>query len=130
MNKASSKKIVRIGTRMRLDLRQRLAGFCAASGLTESAVISSGVEQYLVGTSDLALLLRRLDRFDRALARMHRDEQLFMQAFGVFVRLWFAHTPPVAEENKAEGSSHGRDAVHAIRRARQRAVRGRPSIPR
>jgi len=102
LNKASSKKIVRIGTRMRLELRQRLAGFCAASGLTESAVISSGVEQYLVGTSDLALLLRRLDRFDRALARMHRDEQLFMQAFAVFVRLWFAHTHPVAEEHKAE----------------------------
>jgi hypothetical protein len=102
LNMPSNQKPVRIGTRMRPDLRNRLAGFCAASGLSESAVISSGVEQYLDGTGDLTLLPRRLDRFDRALGRMHRDQQLFMQAFGVFVRLWFAHTPAVAEEDKAE----------------------------
>jgi hypothetical protein len=102
VNKSSRTRHVRIGTRMRHDLRTRLAGFCAASGLSESAVISSGVEQYLDGTSDLTLLLRRLDRFDRALARTHRDQELFMQVFAVFVRLWFAHTPAVAEEDKPE----------------------------
>jgi hypothetical protein len=33
-------------------------------------------------------------------ARTQRDLELFSQAFGVFMRLWFAHTPPIPEENK------------------------------
>jgi integrase len=119
---------------MRPDLRNRLAGFCAASGLSESAVISSGVGQYLDGTSDMTRLLHRLDRFDRALGRMHRDQQLFMQAFGIFVRPWFAHTPSVAEEDKAD-QRRGRASAQVVARkteqedGEQRARRRRQAPP-
>jgi hypothetical protein len=83
-------------------LRDRLAGFCAASGIAESTVISASVEQYLDGTSDSTLLLRRLDRLGRAVDRIHRDEQLFAEAFSVFVRIWFAHTPPIGDAEKED----------------------------
>jgi hypothetical protein len=101
MKKPAKTKSVRVGTRMPPDLRDRLAGFCAASGIAECSVICSGVEQYLNGTSDATLLLRRLDRLGRALARLHRDQQLLSEAFAVFLRVWFAHTPAVVEEEKA-----------------------------
>jgi hypothetical protein len=99
---SSKVKSVRLGTRMPPLLRDRLAGFCAASGIAECTVIAAGVEQYLDGTSDSTLVLRRLDRLGRAIARTHRDQELLAEAFSVFIQLWFAHTPSVADEDKAE----------------------------
>ena len=55
---------------------------------------------HLGGTSDQTLLLRRLNRLGRALERIHRDLELLSEAFGVFIRLWFAHTPAVHEDAK------------------------------
>jgi len=95
------RKHVRVGTRMRPELRNRLAGFALASGVPESGIIASSLEQYLDRTSDRELLMARLNRLENVLGRVHRDQQLLAQAFSVFVRLWFAHTRPVAEEEKA-----------------------------
>jgi len=94
-------KHVRVGTRMRPELRTRLAGFASASGVPESAIIASSLEQYLDRTSDRELLMGRLNRVENVLTRIHRDQQLLAQAFSVFVRLWFAHTRPVADDEKA-----------------------------
>ena len=99
------KKTVRRG-RVRLlpyvpaELAERVVGVCASSGVTESAVVEGALRQYLDGTSDKALLLRRLDRLGRAVERDHRDLELLSEAFAVFVRLWFAHTPRVADDAK------------------------------
>jgi len=98
-------KIVRRG-RVRLQpyvdgaLAQRLDQFCAATDVTESAVVVAAIRQYLDGTSDATLVLRRLDRLGRAVARNHRDVELLSEAFAVFVRLWFAHTPVIPEAAK------------------------------
>jgi hypothetical protein len=63
-------------------------------------LVKSALGQYLDATSDATLLLRRLDRLGRAEARTQRDLEVLSQAFGVFVRLWLAHTPTVPVEAK------------------------------
>jgi hypothetical protein len=82
------------------ELAQRIDRFCAATGISESALIKSSVSQYLDGTSDAALYLRRLDRLGRALERVHRDLELLCEGFAVFVRVWFAHTPSIPDDGK------------------------------
>jgi hypothetical protein len=82
------------------ELAQRIDRFCAATGISESALIKSSVSQYLDGTSDMTLMLRRQDRLGRALERVHRDLELLCEGFAVFVRLWFAHTPSIPEDGK------------------------------
>jgi glutathione S-transferase len=62
--------------------------------------VKSALGQYLDETKDATLRLRRLDRLGRAQARTQRDLEVLSQAFGVFVRLWLAHTATVAEEAK------------------------------
>jgi hypothetical protein len=54
--------------------------------------------------------MRRLDRLGRAIARTQRDLEIFMESFMVFVKLWFAHTPPVAADQKpaAQASAEAR----------------------
>ena len=81
-------------------LAQRVDQFCAATDVTVSAVVAAAIQQYLDGTSDATLVLRRLDRLGRAVARNHRDVELLSEAFAVFVRLWFAHTPAIPEAAK------------------------------
>ncbi|MGD0679094.1 MAG: hypothetical protein ABSC94_27145 [Polyangiaceae bacterium] len=108
-------KIVR-GGRVRLQpylepvLAGRMEKYCAASGATESAVVAAALRQYLDGTSDATLLLRRLDRLGRAVERIHRDVEFLSEAFAVFVRVWFAHTPTVPESgrNAARESAESR----------------------
>jgi hypothetical protein len=81
-------------------LSGRVDRFCTAMGVSQSALVKSALGQYLDETKDATLLLRRLDRLGRAEARTQRDLEVLSQAFGVFVRLWLAHTPTVPEESK------------------------------
>lgn len=84
------------------ELAERVANVSACTGATESSIVEGALRQYLDDTADKTLLLRRLDRLGRALARDHRDLELLSQAFAVFVRLWFAHTPRVGEDEKSK----------------------------
>jgi predicted DNA-binding protein len=81
--------------------RKRLAIHCSAHRVTESAAVREALERHMDGTSDLALVLRRLDRLSRGEERLQRDLELLSQAFGLFVRLWLAHTPRLPRDTRA-----------------------------
>jgi hypothetical protein len=102
MKKTARRGRVRLLPYVPEELAERLANVCSASGVTESAFVEGALRQCLDGTSDKALLLRRLDRLGRAVARDHRDLELLSEAFAVFVRMWFAHAPRVREEAKRD----------------------------
>ena len=93
---------VRVGTRLSVELRARLTKYCAASGISERTIIEDALRKYLDSKDDSALLIRRFDRIEHALARDHRDLELLSEAFGRYIRLWFtAHAPNTAEAGKA-----------------------------
>ena len=86
----------------RLELRNRLTKYCAASGISERTIIEDALRKYLDGTDDSALILRRFDRMERALARDHRDLELLSEAFGRYMRMWLAtQAPSMAEGGMA-----------------------------
>jgi hypothetical protein len=99
---------VRVCTRLSIDLRNRLAKYCAGSGISERTVIEDALSKYLHATEDTALVLRRFDRVERELAREHRDLELLSEAFGRYMRLWLAaHAPGAGEAAKAAGRAAG-----------------------
>jgi hypothetical protein len=100
MDPKTKTRSARVWTYLSATLRDRLSSYCAASNVTERAVFEAAVEQYISGTSDLTLVLRRIERLYRAADRVHEDVELLSAAFAVFVQLWFAHTPSVREELK------------------------------
>src|ERR1700730_9902327 len=100
MKKTARRGRVRLLPYVPEELATRVAHVSSSSGVTESAIVEGALREYLDGTGDKALLLRRLDRLDRSVARDHRDLELLSEAFAVFVRMWFAHTPRVREEAK------------------------------
>ena len=66
MTKKGKVRRVRVYTRLTETLRDRVTGYCAASGIAERAVFEAALGQYIDGTSDMTLVLRRLDRLGRA----------------------------------------------------------------
>ena len=100
MNKTNRRARARLVPRVSAELAERLANVCASSNVTQTAVIETALRQHLDGTSDRTLMFRRLDRLGRAMERSQRDLELFAEAFSVFVRLWFAHTRSVPEDDK------------------------------
>ena len=98
MSAANKKK--RITPYIDPSLARRLEAYGLANRTSESAVVDEALTQYLDGIADSSLLLRRLDRLGRGVARAQRDLELLSEAFAVFTKLWFAHTPPVPDDMK------------------------------
>jgi hypothetical protein len=88
---------VRISTRLPIALRQRLTKHCAASGLSERAVIEQALDLLLDKTSERELVLHRLDRIDESLARGRQDVELLSFVLGGYIQLWLlVHRSEVA----------------------------------
>jgi hypothetical protein len=99
---------VRVCARLSVELRAKLAKYCAASGISERTVIEDALQKHLDSKSDTELLLRRLDQVKRDLARDHRDLELLSEAFGRYMRLWFvAHAPSAADAGKGAARAAG-----------------------
>jgi hypothetical protein len=88
------------GTYVSEQLEQRLKSYCAATHTTESAVIAAALEQYLTGTSELGLLVRRLDRLDRLLQRIQRDAGFYGEAFALWLKVYYTYTPQLPDAQK------------------------------
>jgi len=82
-------------------LRKRLTLYASKRGTSYSSVVEAALVQYLdADTTDRTLLLRRLDRVGRDLAVVERDLDVLSHAFGIFLQVWFAHTPQIDEGMK------------------------------
>ncbi|HXX67216.1 MAG TPA: hypothetical protein VEK07_08545 [Polyangiaceae bacterium] len=81
-------------------LRERLASHCAAAATAESAVVTAALHQYFENAGDKELVLRRLDRLDQAVGHTLRALDLQCEAFAVFMKIWFAHTPSVGADGR------------------------------
>lgn len=90
------------------DLHKRFKSFCASNGASISSVVEAALTEYLDDSKDFNLIMRRLDRNQRMLARLDRDFSMFSEAFGLFVRVYFAHTPGVAEDEKNSARTHAK----------------------
>ena len=112
---------VRIHPYVEADLAGRLAAYSAATGIASSTVVQAALRQYLDATNDTALILRRLDRLGRADARAQRDLEILSEAFAVWVRVWFAHTPRIDDDAKESArrtaeSRYGQFVEHVAER--------------
>lgn len=82
------------------EIANRLAAYCGAKGLSESAAVEAALSEYLDGgEKDNDLILRRLDRLARDSARQRRDLEVLSEAFAMYVRHWFKYVP---ERSQAE----------------------------
>jgi hypothetical protein len=77
--------------------------------LHPSAFVTAALVREMDGTSDMMLILRRLDRLGRAVARVRRDLELLLAVMGAYVFRSLAHEPNVPDELRAEMRARGAD---------------------
>ena len=85
---------------MPVALRNRLRQYAAKKGVSESSVNHAALARFLDDTNHDHAVLRKLDRIERNQERGQRDSDLFVEAFAVFVQIWMAHTPRLADADK------------------------------
>jgi hypothetical protein len=100
----------RAQTYLPLDFHRRFQAYCAANGMTESAGVYAGL-RLLLGEEEghwgkffrwTEQINREWQRSRREMERMQREHAVLLEAFGIYVQLWFAHTPKIpAEANEA-----------------------------
>ena len=95
-----SKDRVRITPYIPRTLHTQLRRHCASVNATEAAVVELALRKHIDGTGEKTMLLRHLDRLGRAIERLEHAAELHMEAHAVWIKLWFAHTPPVPENAK------------------------------
>jgi hypothetical protein len=84
--------------------------YASQKGTTYSSVVEAALLQYLDGDgSDRALFLRRLDRLGQEVAGLERDLDVLSHAFGIFLQVWLAHTPPIEENMKQSAEQNARE---------------------
>lgn len=103
------------------ELHQHLKTYCATKGVSESSVVESALREYFADSRDSALVMRRLDRNDRALERVRREVTLLSELVSSWTRVWYAHTPTLAtgEKDAAQRSAaqrHGHLLDHVGKR--------------
>ena len=101
----------RIQPYLSLDLHKQLRRYCGKAGCTETATVEAALKDYFErDTRDGAQIIRRLDRMLRASNRRQRQLDIIGEMLATFVKVWFAHTPRMAESEKAaaEQSAHTR----------------------
>ena len=100
------RNVVRHQPYLRAEDSKRLVAHCAATNTTESAVIREALARYWEDApTDASLVMARLDRALRAQARTQRDLELLTETFALFLKVWFAHTPAVAEQHHSTARS-------------------------
>jgi hypothetical protein len=83
------------------ELRKRIRQYAAKKGVSESSVANAALIRYLDDTNDIPLILRQLHRVNRQIKRVSRESDTLSEAFALFVQVWFAHTPRLAEAEMA-----------------------------
>jgi hypothetical protein len=98
------------------ELRDRLVLHAAKKRVSQTRIVEIALKNHLDGElADRVVILRQLERLVREASNRKNDFEILSQAFGVFIRLWFAQTPRLANDVKigAEDRAHKRYAQFA-----------------
>jgi hypothetical protein len=93
------RRCVRIHPYVDAEVAQLLDVHCAGSGRSASAVVEAALREHLNSEGPFTNILLRLDRIGRQLERTHRDLELLMAAFSVWVKIWLAHNPRIVGDD-------------------------------
>jgi hypothetical protein len=90
------------------DLARQLKAYCAARGATETSVFNAALRDYFADAKDSTLVMRRLDRNDRAVAVVRQTIDLLSETVIAFAQSYFTNTPEMSEPQRKLGATAAR----------------------
>jgi predicted transcriptional regulator len=133
---AAPKKKAQISVYLDPGVMKTLAAYAARREQPLSLIAEAAIASFLSPDADQqreAAIAKRLDQFDRRLARLERDVGISVETLALFVRFWLTTTPPLPEPaaGAARAKAGGRyDAfVTALGRRLNQGPKLRQEIP-
>ena len=90
------------------DIAQQLKVYCSARRVTETSVFNAALRDYLAEAKDMTLIMRRLDRNDRALAVVRQAVEMLSETFVAFLVAHFTNTHELPEQQRKLGATSAR----------------------
>ena len=107
-----------------LDLARQLKAYCAARRATETSVFNAALRDYFADAKDATLIMRRLDRNDRAVAVVRQTIDLLSETIIAFVQSYFTNTPEMPESQRKLGATSARRRLDDLLDAAARRYAG------
>jgi hypothetical protein len=107
-----------------LDLARQLKVYCAARRATETSVFNAALRDYFADAKDSTLVMRRLDRNDRAVAVVRQTIDLLSETIIAFVQSYFTNTPEMPEPQRKLGATVARRRLDELLDAAARRYAG------
>jgi hypothetical protein len=106
-------KDYRFTVRLSKEMYEELEYFCKKNrNISKGKVTEASLKKFLQRNTDDDLILRRLERVTRTLERQDRDNDILMEAFSAFVKIWMAHTPRIPDEHREAAKSSAAARYH------------------
>ena len=96
------------------DLARQLEIYCTARRATATSVFNAALRDYFADAKDATLIMRRLDRNDRAVAVVRQTVELLSETFIAFVQSHFTNTPEMPEAQRKLGSIPARRRLDEV----------------
>ena len=106
------------------DLARQLKVYCAARRATETSVFNAALRDYFADAKDATLVMRRLDRNDRATAVVRQTVDLLSEMIIAFVQSYFTNTPELPEAQRKLGATAARRRLDELLDAAARRYAG------
>ena len=106
------------------DLARQLKVYCAARRATETSVFNAALRDYFADAKDATLVMRRLDRNDRATAVVRQTVDLLSETLIGFVQSYFTNTPEIPEAQRKLGATSARRRLDELLDAAARRYAG------
>ncbi len=97
-----------------LDLARQLTVYCAKKGATETSVFNAALRDYFADASDTTLIMRRLDRNDRAIAVTRQAVEILSETFVAFMQAYLTNTPEMPDEQRRIGATAARRRLDEV----------------
>jgi hypothetical protein len=94
--------------RIERDLARQLKLYCVERRATEASVFNAALRDYFADAKDATLIMRRLDRNDRAVAVVRQVVELLSETFLAFAQSYYANTSEMPETQRKVGATSAR----------------------
>jgi hypothetical protein len=107
-----------------LDLARQLQAYCAARRATETSVFNAALRDYFADAKDSTLIMRRLDRNDRAVAVVRQTVDLLSETVIAFLQSYFTNTPEMPDAQRKLSATSARRRLDDLLDAAARRYAG------
>lgn len=92
------------------ELTEQLERLCKHPGASKSAIVADALTAYFARGAAIEIdpvIKARLDKTGRSLGRIERDQQILLEALGLFIRYQLTITAPLPEADQAAARALG-----------------------